>query len=74
MELTVNRQQRTFFTVNRQKKWSLLAVKRFQGLSNLTILVGHLGLLSLKESFLTVQPVSMFPYILSLRPFSLICV
>ena len=29
----------------------LLAVKRLHGISNLTILVGHLGLLALKESF-----------------------
>ena len=49
--LTVNRQKGGIFTVNRQKKQLLLAVKRLQGLSNLTVLVGHLGLLALKESF-----------------------
>ena len=40
------------FTVNRQTKQLLLAVKRLQGLSNLTILVGHLRLLALTESLI----------------------
>ena len=48
--LTVNRQKKADFTrksVNRQDNNSLLAVKRFQGLSNLS----YLGLLALTESF-----------------------
>ena len=51
--LTVNRQKSAIFTVDRQKKklLLLLAVKWFQGLSNLTISAAHLGLLALKELF-----------------------
>ena len=71
--LTVNRQKRDNFTVNRQKRQLLSAVKRFQGLSNLTISAAHLGLRALKESFQLVPPVSMFPNILNLRFFPLIC-
>ena len=41
--LTVNRQKTSIFTVNRQKSIYKLAVKRFQGLSNLTISAAHLG-------------------------------
>ena len=44
--------KRAIFTVNRQTKQLLLAVKRLQGLSNLTILVGHLRLLALTESLI----------------------
>ena len=39
------------FYRQRSKKQLLLAVKRFQGLSNLTISAVHFGLLALKESF-----------------------
>ena len=48
MGLTVSRQTAENFTANRQKKQLLLAVKRFQGLSNVTILA---GMRALKESF-----------------------
>ena len=61
MGLTVSRQTAKNLTVNRQKKGKfyrqpskkqlLLAVKRFQGLSNLIISAVHFGLLALKESF-----------------------
>ena len=37
-------------TVNRHKRQSLLAVKRFAGLSNFTISADHLGLLDVKQS------------------------
>ena len=37
-------------TVNRHKRQSLLAVKRFTGLSNFTISADHLGLLDVKQS------------------------
>ena len=48
MRLTVSRQKAKNFTVNRQRKELSLAVKRFQGLSNLTTSAFHVGLLVLK--------------------------
>ena len=70
MGLTVSRQ-----TAKKSSKSSYqLAVKRFQGLSNLGISAARLRLLALKESFYLVQSVSLFPNIPTLRPFSLICV
>ena len=53
--LTVNRQKRTIFTVNRQKGTYKLAVKRLQGLSNLTISAAHLGCWLPKNSFKVAQ-------------------
>ena len=49
--LTENRQKTAIFAVNRPKRGSsMLTVKWFQGISNLTILLAHHGLLALKES------------------------
>ena len=41
--------KRAFFTVNSQRKQLSLALKQFQGLSNLAISASHVGLLALKE-------------------------
>ena len=49
--LTVNRQKRTIFTINRQQGTYELAVKRSQGLSNLTISAAHLGFWLPKNRF-----------------------
>ena len=51
--LKFNRQasKRAIFTINRQKEQLLLAVKRFNGLSNITISAAHPERLALKESF-----------------------
>ena len=49
--LTVNRQKRTIFIVNRQKSTYKLAVKRLQGLSNLTISAAPLSCRLYKNRF-----------------------
>ena len=49
--LTVNRQKRAIFIVNRQNKQLLLTVKRVQSLSNVTNSAVHAEFLALKESF-----------------------
>ena len=50
MGLTVSRQERLFFTVNRQKCTVILTVKAFQGIGNLTISAYLHGLLAPEES------------------------
>ena len=50
MGLTVGRQKRLFFTVNRQKCTVILTVKAFQGIANLTISADIHGLLAPEES------------------------
>ena len=59
--LNVNRRKRPICTVNRQDKAVIPAVKRFQGLSNITISASHPGLLAFKKNGLNGKPVSMFP-------------
>ena len=58
--LKFNRQspkKKAIFTVSRQKKKILLAIKWFQGLSKITVLVAHPRLLAPIELFQLVIPV-----------------
>ena len=50
MGLTVNRQNWKKFTVNCLKSRQILTVKRFQGISNLSISADFHGLLAAEES------------------------
>ena len=53
MGLTVNRQKKFIFTLNRQKFIALLTVETFQGISNLTISADLHRLLALSKNLLT---------------------
>ena len=53
MGLTVNRQKKFIFTLNRQKFIALLTVETLQGISNLTISADLHRLLALSKNLLT---------------------